>query len=54
MYCKKCGKELDDGVKFCTGCGAPVIENSDSAQNSNVETDVPSVNKDVRKIRYII
>lgn len=54
MYCKKCGKELNDGVKFCTGCGTPVIENSDSAQNSNVETDVPSVNKDVRKIRYII
>lgn len=24
MFCKNCGKELPDGVKFCNGCGAPV------------------------------
>ena len=24
MYCKYCGKKLDDGVSFCTGCGKPV------------------------------
>lgn len=24
MYCKKCGKEVPAGVRFCTGCGAPV------------------------------
>ncbi|MBE5912054.1 zinc ribbon domain-containing protein [Pseudobutyrivibrio sp.] len=23
MFCEKCGKELPDGVKFCSGCGAP-------------------------------
>ena len=22
MFCKKCGKELADGTRFCTGCGA--------------------------------
>ena len=22
-FCSKCGKELRDGLKFCTGCGAP-------------------------------
>ena len=22
MFCKNCGMELPDGVKFCTGCGA--------------------------------
>lgn len=26
MICKKCGKELDPAVKFCTGCGANVAE----------------------------
>lgn len=24
MYCKKCGKELEDGVSFCANCGQPV------------------------------
>ena len=23
MYCQKCGKEIPDGAKFCTSCGAP-------------------------------
>ena len=23
-YCAKCGKELNEGVKFCPACGAPV------------------------------
>lgn len=25
MYCPKCGKELKEGVKFCTGCGEKLI-----------------------------
>ena len=24
MFCKSCGKKLEDGVKFCDGCGARV------------------------------
>ena len=24
MKCKKCGAEINDSVKFCTNCGAPV------------------------------
>lgn len=24
MFCNKCGKQLADGLKFCTGCGASV------------------------------
>ena len=24
MFCRQCGKELPDGVKFCTACGAEV------------------------------
>ena len=26
MYCKKCGKELEDGAEFCPGCGASLVE----------------------------
>ena len=24
MFCKKCGSEISNNVKFCTTCGAPV------------------------------
>lgn len=24
MFCKQCGKKLDEGTKFCNGCGAQV------------------------------
>lgn len=31
MYCAKCGKELDSGVKFCTNCGAPATSQKAAA-----------------------
>lgn len=32
MFCKKCGKELPEGARFCAGCGAPTnIEQSSPA-----------------------
>lgn len=37
MFCKKCGKELKDGTKFCSGCGAAVSEQS---QNTMVQEKV--------------
>lgn len=27
MYCGKCGSQIDDGLAFCTVCGAPVNNN---------------------------
>ena len=37
MFCKNCGRELDDGVKFCDGCGSPVsYDNNVIAQESPV------------------
>jgi uncharacterized protein (TIGR00266 family) len=34
MFCKKCGKELKSGTKFCTSCGSPVVENSNTGNDS--------------------
>ncbi|MDR3205817.1 MAG: zinc ribbon domain-containing protein [Candidatus Methanoplasma sp.] len=28
MYCIRCGKEIDDGVQFCPGCGGPTSGNA--------------------------
>ncbi len=28
MYCKKCGKEIDETATFCPACGAPVSDRS--------------------------
>ncbi len=34
MFCKNCGKKLDDGSKFCSGCGANT--NVNAGQQNNV------------------
>ena len=31
MYCSKCGKEIEEGSKFCSGCGA-AQEKTDNQQ----------------------
>ena len=28
MYCKNCGKEISDGTRFCSNCGAPAEINA--------------------------
>ena len=28
MFCTKCGKQIREGLKFCTNCGAPIIQSS--------------------------
>ncbi len=28
MYCKKCGKQIDEGAAFCPKCGTPVKESA--------------------------
>ncbi len=39
MYCKKCGKEIDEDSNFCRYCGANVIESSFE------KNDVPMPNR---------
>ena len=34
MFCSKCGKQIRDGLKYCTNCGTP-IEQGESHKNSD-------------------
>lgn len=52
MYCKHCGKEIEENAKFCTNCGAaqtdaapqqPVINVIN--QNTNVNSNVGYIHK---------
>ena len=38
-FCKQCGMELKEGVRFCPGCGAPVEEPAQTAQQSNASKE---------------
>ena len=38
--CSSCGKELDDSVKFCTGCGEKFEEPAAEAENVSAETEI--------------
>ena len=38
MYCVNCGKQLDNGNKFCAYCGTKVKENNET-QNNNVNNN---------------
>lgn len=45
MFCKKCGKELKDGQKFCVGCGTAIGNGERMAQvrqNPPVNHSVPA------------
>lgn len=46
MYCEKCGKELNEGARFCDQCGAMVGKN-----NSFVDNRAPMPNNSV-SLRY--
>jgi len=36
MFCEKCGLKINEGGKFCTGCGAPVKAENTSHQTQAV------------------
>jgi len=45
MFCEKCGKELPNGSKFCTYCGASLTE-----ENSNVGNTLNTENTQAPKV----
>lgn len=40
MFCSKCGRLLDDGVKFCPGCGKQIKTAAVEKETRSVETGV--------------
>ena len=50
MKCTKCNKEMENGAKFCTFCGAGKEEKKEEKPNdTNVITVVPKVSKKTKK-----
>ncbi|MBR1739863.1 MAG: zinc ribbon domain-containing protein [Ruminococcus sp.] len=41
MICPNCGKQLPDGVPFCSYCGKPVAQFSDQPVNQNIQQLYP-------------
>ena len=41
MFCRFCGKELEEGSPICTNCAKPVISDKVNA-NTNVEVEEPT------------
>ena len=36
MYCKKCGKEIKNNQKFCSHCGAQILESKQVYLNQDL------------------
>ncbi|MCM8830177.1 MAG: TM2 domain-containing protein [Candidatus Omnitrophica bacterium] len=43
MYCRNCGKELDNKATVCTGCGVAPRSGNKYCQNCGAPTDVNAV-----------
>lgn len=50
MFCEKCGKKLEDGVKFCPSCGKriEIPEN----QTDTVYDQLEKSKKSRKKVNY--
>lgn len=38
IYCNNCGKQFNEGTKFCKSCGAPLRQNQ--ADNTNADMNI--------------
>ncbi len=47
MYCKNCGKQIDDNASFCPNCGADLRENNFSKTMNNVSDKVDDFSKKI-------
>lgn len=44
MYCKKCGKKLQENMNFCNRCGETVIKGTENINNINLSKEEQQVN----------
>jgi hypothetical protein len=44
MYCKKCGKQIEDNSKFCDYCGATTADESNRVQPGQAQGESPRQN----------
>lgn len=54
MFCPNCGKQLDDTVKFCDGCGSKVADETATTQTANASGSKPLVAFNVAGINFSI
>ncbi len=58
MYCKHCGKKIDDDSSFCAFCGkelsSTVLNHDDQHFDSSTNTSVTEINCDSNKSRKIV
>ncbi|WP_282924052.1 zinc-ribbon domain-containing protein [Mediterraneibacter massiliensis] len=45
MFCKNCGAQLNEGVKFCSKCGAPAAGGDNSGQQDDSNTRAQAAKK---------
>ncbi len=53
MYCKKCGKQIDEGAAFCKKCGTPV-ENIQDITAAGAGKGIMQVNTQYLRIGIIV
>ncbi len=53
-YCKKCGNELRDNVKFCPSCGNPINPDDKDKISSNLDNNLSNKSVPNRKKRFKI
>ena len=39
MYCTQCGTKIEDGYKFCSGCGAPVEQGAPAEADTSLKAE---------------
>ncbi len=53
MYCKNCGKEITEGAKFCSHCGAGTGATPVQPQYQQPIINVVNTNTNVNSVGYI-
>jgi uncharacterized membrane protein YvbJ len=54
MYCKKCGKQLEDNVQFCAACGQSVNDPVSETDGLSPLTPVEKAGGIVQGITFLV